>query len=60
MDLHDIIFLIGSHLSVSDGEINEKEHKLLHQLCSPSDDACHLQSLIYSDAEDKISLKELV
>ena len=60
MNLHDIIFLIGSHLSVSDGEINEKEHKLLHQLCHPSDDACRLQSLIFSDAEDKISLKELV
>ena len=60
MDLHDIIFLIGSYLSVSDGEINEKEHKLLHQLCHPSEEAIHHQSLIFSDAEDKIPLNELV
>jgi NADH:ubiquinone oxidoreductase subunit E len=60
MNLQDIIFLIGSYLSISDGEINEKEHKLLHHLCHPSDEAVHLQSLIFSDAEDKISLKELV
>ena len=60
MNLQDIIFLIGSHLSVSDGEINEKEHKLLHRLCHPSDEAIKMQSLIFSDAEDKIPIKELV
>jgi len=60
MDLHDIIFLIGSYLSVSDGEINEKEHKLLHQLCHPSEEAIHYQSLIFSDAEDKTPLNKLV
>ena len=60
MNLQDIIFLIGSYLSISDGEINEKEHKLLHLLCHPSNKAVRLQSLIFSDAEDKISLKELV
>ena len=60
MNLQDIIFLIGSYLSISDGEINEKEHKLLHHLCHPSNEAVRLQSLIFSDAEDKISLKELV
>ena len=60
MDLQDIIFLIGSYLSVSDGEINEKEHKLLHQLCQPSEEAIHYQSLIFSDAEDKTPLNELV
>ncbi len=60
MSLQDVIFLIGSYLSVSDGEINEKEHKLLHQLCHPSEEAIHLQSLIFSDAEEKTPLKELV
>ena len=60
MDLHDIIFLIGSYLSVSDGEINEKEHKLLHLLCHPSEEAIHYQSLIFSDAEDKTPLNKLV
>ena len=60
MTLQDIIFLIGSYLSVSDGEINEKEHKLLHHLCHPSEEAIRYQSLIFSDAEDKTPLKELV
>ena len=60
MNIQDSIFLIGSYLSVSDGEINEKEHKLLHQLCHPSEEAIHHQSLIFSDAEDKIPLNELV
>ena len=60
MELQDIIFLIGSYLSVSDGEINEKEHKLLHQLCHPSEEAIHTQSCIFSDAEDKPRLVDLV
>ncbi len=60
MTLQDIIFLIGSYLSVSDGEINEKEHKLLHQLCHPSEEAIRYQSFIFSDAEEKTPLKELV
>lgn len=60
MTLQDIIFLIGSYLSISDGEINVKEHKLLHQLCRPSEEAIHYQSLVFSDAENKIPLTDLV
>lgn len=60
MHLNDIVFLIGSYLSISDGEINEKEHKLIHQLCHPSDDTIGLQSKIFSDADDKVSLQDLV
>lgn len=60
MELYDIIFLIGSYLTIADGEINDKEHKILLELCSPSEDAIHQQSLIYSDSDDKIQLNELI
>ena len=60
MLLDDIIFLLGSYLIVIDGEINDKEHRLLLNLFSPSDEVREQQGLIYSDSEEKIPLEILI
>ena len=56
----DLVFLIGSYLSICDGEINEKEHRLIHDRCNPSEKAIIEASKIFSDDPDKIPLIKLI
>lgn len=60
MTSSDIIFLLGSYLIVSDGEINEMEYKLLNELCHPSNDSSIEQEKIFSDNPSKKSIDDLV
>lgn len=56
----DIIFLLGSHLIVCDGEINEMEYKLLNGICCPSESSFKEQEKIFSDSPSKKTEEELL
>lgn len=60
MTTPDAIYLIGSYLIVSDGEINEREYDILNNAISPSEEAVALQQKIFSDSSNKPTLKDLV
>ncbi len=60
MNQNELSYLIASYVIVADEEINEKEHAILNDNISPTDEVVCLQGRIFSDSPDKVSLTDLI